>query len=113
MKVEAKKDQRLSRARKTHAKVRNSERPRLVVFRSNKTIYAQIVDDAKNLVLCGASGLKSKTKGVEMAAEVGTEIAKLAKAKKVKKIAFDRNGYKFHGQVKSLAEAARTAGLEF
>jgi large subunit ribosomal protein L18 len=113
MKVEIKKDRRLARARRTHAKVRNYECPRLVVFRSNKTIYAQIVDDLANKVLCGTSGLKSKKTGVAMAAEVGAEIAKLAKSKKVKKIAFDRNGYKFHGQVKSLAEAARTAGLEF
>ncbi len=113
MKVEIKKDRRLARARKTHAKVRSYDCPRLVVFRSNKTIYAQIVDDLKNKVLCGTSGLKSTKTGVKMAEEVGAEIAKLAKAKKVKKVGFDRNGYKFHGQVKSLAEGARKGGLEF
>ncbi len=113
MKVKQKKNRRLARVRKTNAKACASGLPRLVVFRSNKTIYAQIVDDSKTKVLCGTSGLKLKETGVAMATKVGDEIAKLAKTKKVKKIAFDRNGYKFHGQVKALAESARAGGLEF
>ena len=113
MKVEEKQNRRLARARKTSAKACASDCPRLVVFRSNRTIYAQIIDDSKNKVLCGASGLKMKETGVPMATKVGAEIAKLGKSKKVKKVAFDRNGYKFHGQVKAVAEGAREGGLEF
>jgi large subunit ribosomal protein L18 len=106
-------EKRLARARKTHAKARLSARPRLLVFRSNRTIYAQIVDDAAGKVLCGASGLKSGKTGKEMAEEVGKTIATLAQEKKIKAVAFDRNGYKFHGQIKTLADSAREAGLEF
>jgi len=103
---------RSARARRTHAQTRASGNPRLVVFRSNATIYAQIVDPAGK-VLCGTSGLKLKTTGVKAAEEVGIHIAALAKEKKIKMVAFDRSGYKYHGQVKSLAEAARKGGLEF
>jgi len=104
---------RLARARRTHTKARISERPRLIVFRSNKAIYAQVMDDSTGKVLCGASDLKSKATGLKGAAEVGKTIAELAKKAKVKEVAFDRNGYKFHGKIKSLAEAAREAGLKF
>lgn len=110
--IDIKRQQRLSRARRTHAKAKNSGRPRLVVFRSLKAIYAQIVDDSKNTVLCGTSNLKGKA-GVAGAQEVGKTIAQLAKKAKVEAVTFDRNGYLYHGQIKVLADAAREAGLKF
>lgn len=91
-----------------------SERPRLVVFRSLNSIYAQIIDDSAGKTLCAASDMKSKKKGkVEKAKEVGQNIGKLAKEKKIGSIVFDRAGYKYHGRVKALADAAREAGLVF
>ena len=104
---------RLARSRRTHAKARVSGRPRLLVFRSNRGIYAHIVDDAQGKILCGVSGLKTGKTGSEQAQAVGTEIAALAKKSKVSTVTFDRNGYAYHGQVKALAEAARSGGLEF
>lgn len=112
MKVQSKNQRRLSRARKTHAKARVSQKPRLIVFRSLKAVYAQIMDDKAGKVLCGASNLKGKS-GMVGAKNVGTEIAKLAKANKVSEVAFDRNGYQYLGQIKALAEAAREGGLKF
>lgn len=113
MAVMTKQERRLSRARRTHAKARVSGLPRLVVFKSNKAIYAQLVDDAKGQIIAGVSGLKMKETGKSQAAKVGTEIAEKAKAAKISKISFDRNGYIYTGQIKELADAARAAGLEF
>lgn len=104
-----------------HARVRakisgTAEAPRLVVFRSNKHIEAQLIDDVKGITLASVSsvGLKLANGGnVEAAGEVGTAIAKAGVAAGVKKVVFDRGGYVYHGRVKSLAEAARAAGLEF
>ncbi len=104
---------RIARARRTHAKALISGRPRLVVFRSNKAIYASVMDDVSGKILCGANSLKSEKTGVEAAIEVGKNIAELAKKAKVSEVAFDRNGYRFHGQVKSLADSARESGLKF
>ena len=89
-------------------------KPRLSVFRSNKAIYAQLVDDTKGQTLAAASslGVKGK-KGVEAAKVVGQELAKIAKEKKVVACVFDRGGYLYHGQVKALAEGAREGGLQF
>jgi large subunit ribosomal protein L18 len=105
---------------KRHDKIRSkvngtAERPRLVVFRSISNTYAQIVDDSNNKVLFSTSDLKSKDKGTktEKAKKVGIDIAKLAIEKKITKIVFDRNGYKYHGRVKALAEGAREGGLQF
>lgn len=106
-------DKRLARARKTHAKARLSGKPRLVVFRSNTSIYAQIIDDAASKIVCGTSGLKLKSTGVEMAKEVGKAIAEMAVKNKIKDVSFDRNGFKYHGQIKALADSAREAGLSF
>jgi len=110
--------QRKLRVRKTVRAV--ADRPRLSVFRSNKFIYAQIIDDAKGKTLASFSEKKlakevlskAKTK-LEKASLVGEEIAKLAKKAKVTKVVFDRGGYKYHGRVKALAEGARKGGLEF
>lgn len=95
----------------------NIKTPRLVVFRSNKYLYAQLIDDvnAKTLVSHSDLGIK-KSKGtnkIESAKEIGTELAKKALKKNLKKVVFDRAGYKYHGRVKSLAEGARESGLEF
>lgn len=93
-----------------------TERPRLSVYRSNKYISAQIINDELGKTLVSfeqkAETYKGKTK-TEAAFEVGKEIAKKAKDAKVTKVVFDRNGYNYHGRVKSLAEGAREGGLEF
>jgi len=115
---------RESRVRR-HIRVRQkvngtSEQPRLCVFRSLRHIYAQVVDDSKGLTLAAASTLdeeitkddkkKNKTSQAEM---VGTLLAKRASEKKISQVAFDRGGFKYHGRVKALAEAARKGGLKF
>lgn len=102
-----------ARARRTHTVARKSQHPRLIVFRSNKTVYAQIMDDASGNILCSASGLKRKETGIKAAEKVGAEIAEKAKAQKVSAVSFDRNGYQYHGQIKALADKAREGGLEF
>jgi len=111
MKSEEKVRRRLARARRHHAQTRGNGKPRLIVFRSSKAIYAQIIDEDQN-VICGTSNLKGST-GVAGATEVGKSIADLAKKKKIEAVVFDRNGFKYHGRVKALAEAAREGGLKF
>lgn len=95
--------------------VGTEDRPRLSVFRSNAHIYGQVIDDSKGKAIVACSDVTAKTKGTktELAGKVGEELAKLAIAKKIKKVTFDRNGFKFHGRVKALAEGARKGGLEF
>ena len=90
------------------------ERPRMSVFRSNKGIYVQLIDDLgqRTLVAASSKGIEGGTK-IEQAAKVGADIAKKALEKGIKEVVFDRNGYLFHGRVKSLADAAREAGLKF
>jgi large subunit ribosomal protein L18 len=91
-----------------------TERPRLVVGRTLSHMYAQVIDDTAGKTICAVSDLKSKTKGkTNRAKEVGTAIAKAAIEKKVSTIVFDRAGYRYHGRVKVLADAAREAGLKF
>lgn len=89
--------------------------PRLTVFRSNKQIYAQVIDDEAGVTLASASSLKLDAKGTkqEIAALVGAEVAKAAIAAGVETVVFDRNGYLYHGRVKQLADSAREAGLKF
>lgn len=91
-----------------------AQRPRLSVFRSNKAIYVQVIDDLAGRTLCSADSrnIKEGTK-VEIAAKVGADIAKKAQEAGITEVVFDRNGYLFHGRVKSLADAAREAGLKF
>jgi large subunit ribosomal protein L18 len=104
-----------------HKRVRSKvfgtgERPRLVVFRSNRGVEAQLVDDLEGRTLVGASWLQlKKFKGTktEQAAEVGKELAKRAKGAGIETVVFDRGGYLFHGRVKALADAAREGGLKF
>ncbi len=100
-----------------------SERPRLAIFRSNRYIYAQIIDDDRGLTLVSASSLekgfrekysdKKSLKNKDIAAEIGKLIAERAKEKGITKVVFDRGGFKYHGKIKALADAAREAGLEF
>ncbi|MBD5172028.1 MAG: 50S ribosomal protein L18 [Bacteroides sp.] len=91
-----------------------AQRPRMSVFRSNKGIYVQVIDDLAGVTLVSASskGIEEGTK-VEIAAKVGEEIAKKALEKGITEVVFDRNGYLYHGRVKSLADAARNGGLKF
>jgi large subunit ribosomal protein L18 len=96
------------------------ERPRLAIFRSNKHIYAQIIDDSKGATLTAASTLDVDTKkdvkqggNIAAAKAVGKLVAQRAKAKGIESVLFDRGGYLYHGRVKALAEAAREAGLKF
>ena len=91
-----------------------AERPRMSVFRSNKGIYVQVIDDlnGNTLVAASSKGLEGGTKS-EVAAKVGAAIAKKALEAGITTVVFDRNGYLFHGRVKSLADAAREAGLKF
>ncbi|MBX2987372.1 MAG: 50S ribosomal protein L18 [Bdellovibrionaceae bacterium] len=90
------------------------ERPRLCIYRSNKNVYAQVINDSKGMTLVSTSSLKMEgVTGVEMAKKVGQEVAKAALAKNIKNVVFDRNGYIYHGQVKALADGAREGGLNF
>ncbi|WP_318531114.1 50S ribosomal protein L18 [Lapidilactobacillus bayanensis] len=107
---------------KRHTRVRGkisgtAERPRLNVFRSNKNIYAQIIDDVAGVTLASASTLDKELNAsgskVEQAQQVGELIAKRAQAKNVAEVVFDRGGYLYHGRVQALAESARENGLKF
>jgi len=94
-----------------------SERPRLSVFRSNKGIYAQIINDVTRVTLVSASTLKgavdAKSPKIDQSKEVGKLIAKKAVEAGITQVVFDRNGYLYHGRIKSLAEGAREGGLQF
>ena len=91
-----------------------AQRPRMTVFRSNKAIYVQLIDDeaGKTLIATSSKGLEGGTK-IEVAAKVGAAAAQQALAAGITEVVFDRNGYLFHGRVKSLADAAREGGLKF
>lgn len=113
---------REKRKKRVRKKVRGTpERPRLTIFRSSKNIYAQIIDDTNFSTIVEAStvsrdirpGIKGKGGNREGASMIGRYIAERALAKGIKKVVFDRNGFLYHGRVKSLAEAARENGLEF
>ena len=88
-------------------------RPRLSVFRSDKNIYAQVIDDAKGVTLAAASSLGGKGSDKDAAAKVGKAVAEAALKAGVKDVVFDRGGYIYHGRIKALADAAREAGLNF
>lgn len=98
------------------AKISSSrKKPRLVVFRSLTHTYAQIIDDETGKILTSSSDLKMKKKGTktDMAKEVGKEVAAKALEKKIGTVVFDRNGYKYHGRTKAVADGAREGGLTF
>lgn len=103
---------RLARKRRIRAKVSGSSvRPRLTVFLSLTRVYAQLIDDMAGKTL--AAAVSAKGKNIVAATKVGEDIARKAKALKITTVAFDRNGRKYHGRIKALADAARAAGLEF
>ncbi len=109
---------RVRRHNRVRKLVRGSvDRPRLAVFRSNRYIYAQVVDDVAGATLAAASSqeasLRDRTLSTETATEVGKLLGERATAAGVSKVVFDRGGFAFHGRVKALADAAREAGLEF
>ena len=115
-----KKQARLRRSRKTRLKIAELKMVRLTVSRSNCHIYAQIIDETGSHVLCSSSSLDTALRGQisnggnKAAAElIGKAIAEKAKAAGFTKVAFDRAGYKYHGRIQALAEAARANGLEF
>jgi len=109
--------------RKRHDRIRlrlegTESRPRLAVFRSNTHIYAQVIDDASGRTLAAASTLEKELRGssstkTEEAAVVGRLVAERAKTAGVERVVFDRAGFRYHGRIKSLADAAREAGLDF
>ena len=121
MAQDSRNDNRLVR----HKRVRKNlygtpEKPRLCVFRSNKNIFVQIIDDVNGVTLASASSIDKELKGgirnggnKEAAKAVGEAIAKRAKAKGIETVAFDRGGFLYHGRVKELADGAREAGLKF
>jgi large subunit ribosomal protein L18 len=116
--MSAKNESRLRRARRARARIRELGMNRLSVHRTPRHIYAQIIAPAGDKVLASASTLDSDlrngaTGNIAAAAEVGKLVAKRAKEIGVERVAFDRGGYKYHGRVKALADAARETGLEF
>jgi len=118
MNKNSKKEQKEKRHRKVRAKIYGTEeRPRLCVFKSNKHIYAQVINDEKGFTLASASDLEikdlKKDKKINLAQKVGELIAKKAKDKKIETVVFDRGGFRYHGRVKTLAEEARKQGLQF
>ncbi len=117
-------DKKMRRERKKKA-IRNklrgtTARPRLTVFKSCKNIYAQIIDDDQHKTICAASTLDGTIRkngnglsNIENAVKVGKLLGKRAKEKKISVLVFDRNGYKYHGRLKALADACRESGLQF
>ena len=111
---------RLRRSKKTRAKIAELQVTRLSVHRTNTNIYAQIISAGENKVLASASSLESDVKktlknggNIEAAAQIGKRIAEKAKKIGITNVAFDRSGYRYHGRVKALADAARENGLSF
>ena len=111
-----KNESRLRRAKKTRMRIKSQNLPRLTVFKSSQHIYAQIIDSSGSKVLAATSTLdksiKSKGRSVQSAKEVGEKIADLSISNGIKKVVFDRSGYRYHGRIKMIAEAAREKGLE-
>lgn len=106
--------------RKTHVRKNlegTPDRPRMTVYKSNRYLYVQVIDDAEGKTLATASTLEESLKAVKATVEggskLGEEIGKRCKEKKIDRVVFDRNGYKYHGVVKAIAEGARKAGIEF
>ena len=111
-----KNESRLRRAKKTRMRIKSQDLPRLTVFKSSQHIYAQIIDSSGAKVSAATSTLdksiKSKGRSVQSAKEVGEKIADLSIKNGIKKVIFDRSGYRYHGRIKMIAEAAREKGLE-
>lgn len=108
-------EKRIRLKKKIRTKIQGtSECPRFSVFRSNQFIYAQVIDDTVGKTIVSASDMEiSKGTKTEHSVQVGAEVAKLALAKGIKSVVFDRNGFKYTGRIKALADSAREAGLKF
>jgi large subunit ribosomal protein L18 len=113
---------KLNRRRRIHYRIRKTikgtpARPRLSIFRSNRYIYAQLIDDLQGHTLCAADSRSidssGETKKTEQARQVGKMLAERAKEENIERVVFDRSGYPYHGRVKALAEGAREGGLNF
>ena len=120
MKINSKKEKRVRRHTRIRSQVKGTaERPRLSVFRSNRFVWAQIIDDVLGQTLAAAGSKESKTQGTKRetpkgeAEAVGEALAKRAAEKKITRVVFDRGGYRYHGRVRAVAEGARKGGLEF
>ena len=117
MTVLTKPQKRLKRRRRVRAKVQGTaERPRISVFRSNRGIFAQLIDDDAGRTLAAVNWTESdlsSLRGAEQATRAGALLAERAKAAGIQTVVFDRGGYQYHGRVKALADGAREAGLEF
>ena len=113
--MDEKKQKRIRRHKRIRSRISGTKDvPRLSVFRSNKYIYAQLIDDSKGVTLATVSGINVKGKNkTEKAKVVGISLADEAKKKNIKKVVFDRGGFIFAGRVKALAEGAREGGLKF
>jgi large subunit ribosomal protein L18 len=117
MSVQTRDERRLRRRRRVRAKVRGTaERPRLAVFRSNKGVQAQLIDDVAGHTLAAVNWTEAELKELgrmEQASKAGQLLAERAKGAGVESVVFDRGGYRYHGRVKALADGAREAGLRF
>ncbi len=114
-KIEIKKERRIRRKFRSKKKIKGtSERPRLVVYRSNLYLYAQVVDDTKGFTMYGSSTIKiGRPCNIKIAEKFGEEFGKNLVEKGINKIVFDRNGYLYHGKIKAFADAIRKAGVIF
>ncbi len=118
-KIEEKKTRRMRRKRHIRRTLSGTtERPRMSVFKSNKNLYVQVIDDTEGKTLVSASTIEAETKesirrNVEGGEKLGELIGNRLKEKKISTVVFDRNGYKYHGVVKAVAEGARKAGIKF
>jgi large subunit ribosomal protein L18 len=117
MAVKTNAEARAKRRRRIRGRVVGApERPRLAVFRSNRAVYAQVIDDVNGVTLAAARSAEVDTKGLDKSAvarKVGELIGQRARAKQIEQVVFDRSGYLYHGRVKALAEGARESGLVF
>ena len=108
---------RLRRAKRTRMKIREQATPRLSVYRSSKNFYAQLFDNLGSNIITSASTVekdaKSKNNNMDSAKDLGKKIAERALENGIKKVVFDRSGYKYHGRIKAFADSAREAGFEF
>jgi|SRR3989344_2612264 len=113
--MQNKQEKRIRLKKKIRAKIRGTAaRPRLSVFRSNKFIYAQIINDVAGKTLAAASDVKvARGTKIERAKNVGRLLAEIAQKNKIRKVVFDRNGFKYTGRIKLVADEARAGGLEF
>ena len=113
-KIQQKNEQRATRKRRVRARISGTAtKPRLTVFKSNKYVYAQLIDDENATTLASATGQKGSKSLSEQAKKVGTDIAKSALEKGIDTVIFDRSGYVYTGRIKILADSAREAGLKF